>query len=55
MLMAVAWRQSAEDQRPCLVPMGRASLSEGSRLSMSHCPHLKNAFYFTGCEEGSYE
>ena len=51
----VAWRQSAEDQRPCLVPMGRASLGEGSRLSMSHCPHLKNVFYFTGCEEGSYE
>lgn len=51
----VAWRQSPEDQRPCLAPMGRAPLGEGSRLSAFHCPHLKNAFYFTGCEEGSCE
>lgn len=44
----VAWRQSAENQRPCLVPMGWAPLGEGSCLSASHCLHLNSAFTSLG-------
>ena len=51
----VAWNRGAREQRLRLLPTGWATLREMFSLSAPHCPHLKNVFFFTGCEEGLCE